>query len=87
MLPIDLTRAEQLAMYVGDPAPPMGETMQDFDEALLELIPGIAAIEDAETRQSTALLAASGIFHHTRASEQALAGFVKAMYGRRAGAR
>ncbi|HEY0379838.1 MAG TPA: hypothetical protein VGC87_23175 [Pyrinomonadaceae bacterium] len=78
MLPVDTRRAEELGRLASGPAPP--SDLQDYDAALLELVLGIAAIEDAEQRQGAALAAAVGIYSQSRHCQNSLAHFMADYY-------
>jgi hypothetical protein len=79
MLPVDVGRAEELGRQVGDPAPTLLEAPE---ESALELVLGIAAIEDAEQRQGAALAAAMGIYGQTRHCAESLARYMAEYYGK-----
>jgi hypothetical protein len=80
MLPIDVHRAEELGRQVGNPAPTLIEA---YEESALELVFGVAAIEDAEERQGAALAAAIAIYSQTRHCEADLARFMAGLYSKR----
>lgn len=78
MLPVDTRRAEELAIYAsGEPGT---EEVQDPDEALLMLLFGIAAIEDAEQRQAVALAAGRAVYRHTSRFLDGLGGYMAELY-------
>jgi hypothetical protein len=74
MLPVGIRRAEELGRNAGDAAPTM-DYEQGIDE-LLELILGIAAIEDPQDRQGVALCAAIAVYSQTRHCQADLARYM-----------
>ena len=76
MQPVDQLEAERLGTVAGG-LPPVG-LEQDADEALLLLLFGVAAIEDAEQRQIIALAAGMKIYSHTRHCQDSLARYMSA---------
>jgi hypothetical protein len=83
MLPITHHRAEELSLKIANPAASPEESCEtrDLSKMHIELLLGIAAIEDAGDRQLAALCAAQAIFYHTNEASEALMRFVSDMYG------
>jgi hypothetical protein len=85
MVPIDQERAKRLAYDLANPAPVSAKvwTWHDIHAAQLELLLGIAAVQDDEERQLTAHAAASAIFRHVPKSAEALQSYVLSIYEKR----
>jgi hypothetical protein len=78
MMPVDVGLAVDLGRLMADPTPLLNP--DESNEAMLELIPGIAAREDAQDRQSIAFAAAVGIYSQSSKCEARLAHHVVGLY-------
>jgi hypothetical protein len=83
MLPITVHEAKKLAHIAANPSIPADEPYDvgDVLRAQVELLLGVAAIEDSAIRQLTALQAVETIFTFTHACSEAVIRYVSDLYG------